>query len=99
MQDSQPNYGIPYFLDWNARVLLVSSELLAGVVFEGAFYSRARSIPFSLSVTKFFSKHNNFKFKGFIIMFSFLFIQHTMSDSFTKKTVAATQTSVKIVSN
>ena len=53
------------------RVLLVSSELLAGVVFEGAFYSRARSIPFSLSVTKFFSKHNNFKFKGFIIMFSF----------------------------
>ena len=60
------------------RVLLVSSELLAGVVFEGVFYSRARSIPFSLSVTKFFSrhnnffsKHNNFKFKGFIIMFSF----------------------------
>ena len=50
------------------RVLLVSSELLAGVVFEGALYSRARSIPFSLSVTKFFSKH---KFKGFIIMFSF----------------------------
>ena len=48
---------IPYFLDWNARVLLVSSELLAGVVFEGAFYSRARSIPLSLSVTKFFSKH------------------------------------------
>ena len=48
---------IPYFLDWNARVLLVPSELLAGVVFEGAFYSRARSIPFSLSVTKFFSKH------------------------------------------
>ena len=39
---------LPYFLDWNARVLLVSSELLAGVVFEGAFYSRARSIPFSL---------------------------------------------------
>ena len=35
---------IPYFLDWNARVLLVSSGLLAGVVFEGAFYSRARSI-------------------------------------------------------
>ena len=34
-------------------------------------YSRVRSIPFSLSVTKFFSKHNNFKFKGFIIMFSF----------------------------
>ena len=34
-------------------------------------YSRARSIPFSLSVTKFFCKHNNFKFKGFIIMFSF----------------------------
>ena len=87
---------VPYFLDWNARVLLVSSELLAGVVFEGAFYSRARSIPFSLSVTKFFSKHNNFKFKGFTIM---LFIQHTMSDSFTKKTVAAPQTSVKIVSN
>ena len=53
---------LPYSLDWNARVLLVSSELLAGVVFEGAFYSRARSIPFSLSVTKFFSKHNNFKF-------------------------------------
>ena len=26
------------------RVLLVSSELLAGVVFEGALYSRARSI-------------------------------------------------------
>ena len=49
--------GVPYFLDWNARVLLVPSELLAGVVFEGAFYSRARSIPFSLSVTKFFSKH------------------------------------------
>ena len=49
--------GIPYFLDWNARVQLVSSELLAGVVFEGAFYSRARSIPFSLSVTKIFSKH------------------------------------------
>ena len=44
---------------------------MAGVVFEGAFYSRARSIPFSLSVTKNFSKHNNFKFKGFIIMFSF----------------------------
>ena len=132
------------------RVLLVSSELLAGVVFEGAFYSRARSIPFSLSVTKFFSKHNNFKFKGFIIMFSFFvtvaegaegdhllglkesaenllnsmkgghkkpwtislhnhtilihhkqnyFIQHTMSDSFTKKTVAAPHTLVKIVSN
>ena len=60
---------VPYFL--NARVLLVSSELLAGVVFEGAFYSRTWSIPFSLSVTKFFSKHNNFKFKGFIIMFSF----------------------------
>ena len=92
-------HDLPYFLDWNARVLLVSSELLAGVVFEGAFYSRARSIPFSLSVTKFFSKHNNFKFKDFIIMFSFLFIQHTMSDSFTKKTVAAPQTSVKIVSN
>ena len=55
----------------NARILLVSSELLAGVVFEGAFYSRAWSIPFSLSVTKIFSKHNNFKFKGFIIMFSF----------------------------
>ena len=34
-------------------------------------YSRARSIPFSLSVTKFFSKHNNLKFKCFIIMFSF----------------------------
>ena len=32
-------------------------------------------------------------------MFSFLFIQHNMSDSFTKKTVAAPQTSVKIVSN
>ena len=93
------NIHVPYFLDWNARVLLVSNELLAGVVFEGAFYSRARSIPFSLSVTKIFSKHNNFKFKGFIIMFSFLFIQHTMSDSFTKKTVAAPQTSVKIVSN
>ena len=45
--------------------------MLAGVVFEGAFYSRALSIPFSLSVTKFFSKHNNFKFNGFIIMFSF----------------------------
>ena len=39
-------------------------------MFEGAFYSRAWSIPFSLSVTKIFSKHNNFKFKGFI-MFSF----------------------------
>ena len=65
-----------YFLDWNARVLLVSSELLAGVVFEGAFYSRARSIPFSLSVTKFFSKHNNFKFKGFIIMLSFVYSAH-----------------------
>ena len=50
-------FKIPYFLDWNARFLLVSSKLLAGVVFEGAFYSRARSIPFSLSVTKFFSKH------------------------------------------
>ena len=36
-----------------------------------ALYSRARSIPFSLSVTNFFSKHNNFKFKGFIITFSF----------------------------
>ena len=53
-----------------------SSELLAGIVFEGAFYSRARSIRgrglfLSVSVTKFFSKHNNFKFKGFIIMFSF----------------------------
>ena len=36
-----------------------------------ALFSRARSIPFSLSVTKFFSKHNNFKFKRFIIMFSF----------------------------
>ena len=48
-----------------------SSELQAGAVFEGAFYSRARSIPFSLSVNNFFSKHNNFKFKGFIIMFSF----------------------------
>ena len=37
------SYGIniPYFLDWNARVLLVSNELLAGVVFEAAFYSRA----------------------------------------------------------
>ena len=114
------------------RVVLVSRELLAGVVFEGAFYSRARSIPFSLSVTKFFSKHNNFKFKGFIVMFSYFlllllnsmkgghkkpwtislhnhtilihhnqnyFIQHTMSDSFTKKTVAAPQTLVKIVSN
>ena len=53
----QSREWLPYFLDWNARVLLVSSELLAGVVFEGAFYSRARSIPFSLSVTKFFSKH------------------------------------------
>ena len=28
--------NIPYFLDWNTRILLVSSELLAGVVFEGA---------------------------------------------------------------
>ena len=61
------HYNIPYFLDWNVHVLLVSSEFLAGVVFEGAFYSRARSIPFSLSVTKFFSKHNNFKFNGFIL--------------------------------
>ena len=51
-------HDLPYFLDWNALVLLVSSELLAGVVFEGTFYSRARSIPFSLSVTKIFSKHN-----------------------------------------
>ena len=32
-------WQVPYFLDWNARVLLVSSELLAGVVFEGAVYS------------------------------------------------------------
>ena len=40
-----------YRISLNARVLLVSSELLAGVVFEGAFYSRARSIPFNLSVT------------------------------------------------
>ena len=48
------------FHDWNARVPLVSSELLAGVVFEGAFYLRARSIPFNLSVTKIFSKRNNF---------------------------------------
>ena len=32
-------FEIPYFLDLNARVLLVSSELLAGVVFEGAVYS------------------------------------------------------------
>ena len=31
----------------------------------------ARYIPFSVSVTKLFSKHNNFKFKGFIILFSF----------------------------
>ena len=54
------NMKLPYFLDWNAHILLVSSELLAGVVFEGELYSRARSIPFSLSVTKFFSKHNNF---------------------------------------
>ena len=30
--------GVLYFLDSNARVLLVSSELLAGVVFDGAFY-------------------------------------------------------------
>ena len=51
------------------RISSVSSELLAGVLFEGALYSRAWSIPFSLS--KIFSKHNNFKFKGFIIMFSF----------------------------
>ena len=72
-----------------------------------ALYSRARSIRgrglFEGVVYSFqplsFSKHNNFKFKGFIIMFFFLFIQHTMSDSFTKKTVAAPQTSVKIVSN
>ena len=56
--------GLPYFLDWNARVLLGSSELLEGVVFEGAFYSRARSISFSLSVTKFFSKHNNLSLKA-----------------------------------
>ena len=74
----QTSQCLPYFLYWNARVLLVSSELLAGVVFEGAFYSRAQSIPFSLSVTNFFSKHNNFKFKGFIIMFSFFFIQRTV---------------------
>ena len=53
---STPYAHIPYYLDSKARVLLVSSELLEGVVFEGAFYSRARSIPFSLSVTKFFSK-------------------------------------------
>ena len=32
-----PTYHIS--LIWNARVLLVSSELLAGVVFEGAVYS------------------------------------------------------------
>ena len=32
-------------------------------------------------------------------MISFLFIQHTMSGSFTKKTVAVPQTSVKIVSD
>ena len=74
------NNRIPYFLDWNARVLLVSSELLAGVVFEGAFYSRARSIPLSLSVTKFFSKHK----KPWTISLPILihhkqnyFIQHT----------------------
>ena len=96
---------IPYFLDWNARVLLVSSVLLAGVVFEGAFYSRARSIPFSLSVTKFFSKHKKLWTISLhnhtilihhnkIILFSTL-----MSDSFTTKTVAAPQTLVKIVSN
>ena len=29
---------LPYFLNSNAHVLLVSSELLAGVVFEGAVY-------------------------------------------------------------
>ena len=39
-----------------------------------ALYSRARSIPFSLSVTKFFSKHNNFKFKGFIVIVFFFFV-------------------------
>ena len=59
-------------IPWNARTAFdrissdshfnfckryITSELLAGVVFEGAFYSRARSIPFSLSVTQFFSKH------------------------------------------
>ena len=50
-------YRISLIRTENASVLLVSSELLAGIVFEGAFYSRARSIPFSLSVTKFFSKY------------------------------------------
>ena len=55
-----------YEQEWGSRTTvfprLVSSELQAGVVFYGAFYSRTRFIPFSLSVTKFFSKHNNFKF-------------------------------------
>ena len=73
---------------------------MAGVVFEGAFYSRARCIPFSLSLLNFSANIITLiKFKGFIIMISFLFIQHTMSDSYTKKTVAAPHTSVKIVSN
>ena len=72
----RPYYDLPYFLDWNVRVLLVSSELLAGVVFEGAFYSRARSIPFSLSVTKFFSKHNNFKFRFYHNVFFFVYSAH-----------------------
>ena len=38
-QSEPPSDKLPYFLDCNARVLLVSSELLAGVVFEGAVYS------------------------------------------------------------
>ena len=68
--------GIPYF-DKNARVLFVSSELLADVVFEGAFYSRPQYINSAsrlLNFSAFFSKHNNFKFKGFIIMFSFFLL-------------------------
>ena len=100
---------IPYFLDWNARVLLVSSELLAGVVFEGAFYSRARSIPFSLSAENLLNSMKGGHKKPWTISLynrtilihhkQNYFIQHTMSDLFTKKTAAAPQTLVKIVSN
>ena len=70
-----------------------------------ALYSRARSIRgrgLFLSASQLLNFSANIitlSLKVLIIMFSFLFIQHTMSDSFTKKTVAAPHTSVKIVSN
>ena len=68
---------LPYFLD----VLLVSSELLAGVVFEGAVY---------LTLTELDEGRSQEAMDNFFAQSHYTDspqTQQTMSDSFTKKTI------------